>query len=388
MNGTTNAISLPNKIEEAPMDGKQYVRVNGTWKEIETKKEDNIKITAIYFDNRMEDPESKVIRIIDRGGIEAIRENSHRYTGEEDSYGIMQLKQLDDLDGTKYADGTTANLTTLGLDVWMKLPNFWYKSEAVLDGYKLYVAYGGKPDDTYKEWDGKELIGVYKAFVNSGLLYSVSGKSATGNVTKTNFKKYARLRGNKYSLVRWSHHSMMTMLFYIYYNTVNFKVVGAGDGNRTTGMTNSYGMQDSSNATASQPLNFWGLESWWNFLWEFMDDVEINSYYDLLLNYTWDSTTKTRTIGNFQPNDVWCIGIKWGEECDALLNNSYDMGASETTGVLAYHYNNPSIGDLCRSSTDGTNFRALANLGCVNKNGTHYNYGTRLAYRGEINIQL
>jgi hypothetical protein len=64
-----------------------------------------------------------ITRVVDNGGIEAIRANSHRYTGTFDSLtGVMTLKQLDDSDGTKYLDGSNANLTTLGTDVWMKLP--------------------------------------------------------------------------------------------------------------------------------------------------------------------------------------------------------------------------------------------------------------------------
>ena len=187
--------------------------------------------TTIRINQTIQDPATMITRIVDDGGIEKIRENSHRYTGTFNSAtNVMTLKQLDDNDGTKYADGSTANLTTLGTDVWMKLPQFYWKCEQYATNiWDFTVCFGAKPDDSYKEWDGKDLIGVYEAYsylsASTRMLYSVSGKTSTSNYSHMNFETYANNRGSGFSMVKWKHHCMMVMLFYAWYGNTNSQAV-------------------------------------------------------------------------------------------------------------------------------------------------------------------
>ena len=235
-----------------------------------------IKTTTIRIDQNISDPATMITRIEDNGGIEVIRYNSHRYVGTFDSTtNIMSLKQLHDYDGTRYTNGTIADITTLGNDVWMKLPQFWYKAEEYdTDVWDITFAYGGKPDSTFKEWDGKNLIGVYEAYVSSGLMYSVSGRTSTGYISKINSKDYSRNRGLGFTAIKWNQNCMMSFLFLGWYHyTSKANTIGSGSSSYSlsTGGTNDIGMKDT--AKSSDYTNFWGLENFWNCKTEWVDNI-------------------------------------------------------------------------------------------------------------------
>lgn len=222
------------------------------------------------------DPDTMIEVIKNDGGIEKIRENSHRYTGTYDtSNKRMRLKQLDDNDGTKYLDGSTATLTTTGTDVWMKLPKFYFKTWGVQNGtkgYDLYmsVSYGAKPDDTFYTWEGKSLIGVYKAYRLSRMAYSKSDVIPEVFEWESDIRESINNRNiSGLTTITWMEHCMLTRLFYLYYKTTNSrKILGNGRGYTSsvyyTGVNNAMGMRDtlaSVNGT-NAVINFWGLEDW------------------------------------------------------------------------------------------------------------------------------
>ena len=243
--------------------------------------------TVLIRQTTISDPDTMIETIVDEGGIEAIRANSHRYTGTY-SNNTMKLKQLDDNDGTKYLDGSAAKLTTIGTDVWMKLPQFWYKCWPAVTGANsntksdiyMSVAYGIKPDNTYEEWKGDRLYGVYKSYVSSYKSYSVSGKKPTAFSYKPVADAYVRY---SMSVMHFFDHCMLTRLFWIYYKTTNSnKIIGIGNysGTYTTGVTNSMGMRDTSKTVNGDTaiINFWGLEDYWRRnAYEYMQHVYISS---------------------------------------------------------------------------------------------------------------
>lgn len=237
-------------------------------------------ITKIRINNNVSDPASMITLIEDTGGIEKIRANSHRYTGQVVD-GVMQLKQLKDDDGTKWLDGTTATITTYGIDVWMKLPQFWFKvEEYYTDIYDISFSIS-KVDNTWKEWDGKDLIAVYISTLNNDKVYSISKNSPLQARDSTNIRNYVSNRGPGFKLLQWKHHCMMAMLFYAYYRNTDFTSKNlphyntSGEVYEIGGFSN-YGMRDSvyyetgsySNAngvkiyTGTAYDNFWGLEHW------------------------------------------------------------------------------------------------------------------------------
>lgn len=345
-----------------------------------------VKITKIRIDQTITDPEVMITRIIDLGGIEAIRANSHRYTGTF-ANGKMTLKQLDDANGTKYADGTTATLTKIGTDVWMKLPQFhWKCTEHATDVWDFEVVYGAKPDDTYKTWDGNDLIGAYEAYNSSSNLYSVSGQVSTGSVSQADFKTYARARGEGFTLVKWKHHCMMAMLYYTMYGHTNCQnKIGKGtsDYQKATGVTNSLGMTDTvaGGNGDSNSINFWGLENWWGNKYEWIDNVLV---YARAWKVAEDDGT-VRQAGTGGSSDDWTSKLLLGENIDLIPTAA---SGSETTGFCDYYYQSSSNSCVVRRS--GSHAYTLGGVAYVSasnaSSATSSSIGSRLAFRGECVI--
>lgn len=341
-----------------------------------------MKITTIRIDQTITDPASMITRIVDEGGIEAIRANSHRYVGYVED-GIMYLKQLDDLDSSYYIDGNTAKLDGLEGDVWMKLPQFWYKcSQFATDQWDFSVAYGGQPDSAYKEWDGKDLIGVYEAVSNGSELFSISNESSTGNVSQANFKTYARNRGTGFTLVKWKHHCMMAMLFYTQYGHTNSQEkigTGVSSYDKITGLTNYIGMTDTvaGGNGDSQSINFWGLENWWGNKYEWMDNILVNARSWVIT----EDDGSTRTAGTGGSTSGYITKMLFGENIDLIPTG---VGGSENTGFCDYYYQNSSNSRVVLRSCSYA--RTGGGVACVSAdNGSSHagsHHGSRLAFRG------
>lgn len=376
------------------MKGKTNALAEGTAK---------IKITTIRINQTITDPASMITRIVDEGGIEAIRANSHRYVGLFED-GVMKLMQLDDTDGTKFVDGTDATEYLSGtgpttyagseaggvsyaFDVWMKLPRFWWKcTQYATDQWDFSVAYGAQPDSSYKEWDGKDLIGVYEANAPGNGVYSISGAGSTGYKSQADFKTDARNRGTGFSLVKWKHHCMMAMLFYTQYGHTNCQAkIGAGTGSydKTTGATNSLGMTDTvaGGNGDSQSVNFWGLENWWGNKYEWMDNIVVNARSWVIT----EDDGSTRTAGTGDSTSGYITKMLFGENIDLIPTG---VGGSENTGFCDYYYQSSSDSRVVRRS--GSNADAFGGVAYVHAYGgssvTGSNYGSRLAFRGDYVI--
>ena len=293
------------------------------------------KRTKIRIDQTITDPEAMITRIVDLGGIEAIRANSHRYTGKF-ANNVMTLKQLDDNNSMVYADGTMADLTTIDTDVWMKLPQFhWKCTEYATDVWDFEVVYGAKPDATYKTWDGNDLIGVYEAYYSSNKIHSVSGVSSIGSVNQAGLKTCAQARGEGFSLVKWKHHCMMAMLYYTMYgNTDCQKKIGNGPSGieAYTGATDTLGMTDTGydNGTAHS-INFWGLENWWGNKYEWLDNVTVD---EMIWKVTEDDGT-VRQAGTGGSSGGYITKLLLGENIDLIPTA---VGSSSTGGFCDYYH--------------------------------------------------
>ena len=228
------------------------------------------KATANYItiDMTVTDPATMVTGDVNGEVIQWIKQNSHRVVGKKTAEGQMTVCRLMDTDGTKYHDGTDASADIKSNDVFMRLPKFYYHAEEIsTDVWKIGFA-KTQVDSTWKEWDGKNLIGVYEAYVSGSNLYSRSGVGSTGNVSQADFKQYASNRGTGYTLVKWKHHCIMAFLFYAWYGKTNSQAVcgsGTGSYGKSTGQTDALGMDDTvaGGNGDSGSINFWGLENWW-----------------------------------------------------------------------------------------------------------------------------
>lgn len=104
-------------------------------------------ITSVfYLDQTQSDPTKMISGKLgkdckpEENVVSWIRANSHRYVGTYNTLMGMTIRQLDDNDGTKYADnGEDASTDLTTKDVFMKMPEFWYRGEEIeTDKYKIY----------------------------------------------------------------------------------------------------------------------------------------------------------------------------------------------------------------------------------------------------------
>lgn len=219
-----------------------------------------------------------------------IRANSHRYVGNYDAERGMILRQLDDNNSELYADGSDASEDIKGInggDVFMKMPDFWFRGEnldSTNDKYNIHITKEEPTDGkTWVKWDSNTLIGVYKAVADldndtDGGLFSKSGVTPTVNVSQDNFKAKARNRSNgndHFMIVTYEAHQVMALLYILYYGNMNGQqVIGTGTDSypKVTGQTNIDGMNDTV-AENSRSINFWGLENWWGDIDECVDNI-------------------------------------------------------------------------------------------------------------------
>lgn len=351
---------------------------------------DNILISTIYIDQTITDPASMISGDINGAAIQAIRANSHRYLGKYTaSSGTMTICQLSDTDSTKFADGTTADLTGAQGDVFMRLPIFYTQAiELVEDLWQIKFAFGGRPEgDRWMQWGGNDLIGVYEAYHSSSKLYSRSGVTPSNNISQQNFKTYARNRGTGFTIVKHKHQNIMAFLFYAFYGNTNAQAIcGSGTSSypKTAGATNSLGMTDTTTANGnSMSINFWGLENWWGDLNEFEDNVIVNSN---TWNITEDDGT-TRQVTGFAANNTWYYPQKLviGDNLDTIMKPGSSSG-SATIGYCDGQYLSSADSRIVSRSLFSSEAQGGLVFVIVNDDSSKVdqNRGSRLAFTGNI----
>lgn len=341
-------------------------------------------ISYITINQTITNPASMIMGNINGTAIQWIRSNTHRVLGKYTAENTVSYCQLLDTDSTKYFDGTTAILTGDEGDVFVKLPTFYYKAtETSTDVWRIGFA-RSKPDDTWKTWDGNNLIGAYEAYNSSSKLYSRSGVTSTGSVSQANFKTYARARGTGYTLVKWKHHCMIAFLFYaLYGNTNSQKICGAGTSSnaKTTGGTNALGMEDTvaGGNGDSGSINFLGLENWWGNKYEFVDNVVVDAR---VWKVTEDDGT-VRQAGTGGSSSDYISKVLIGENLD-MIPTAVD--SDSTKGYCDYYYPSSNSSRVVARSGGGSGTGggvACAHAYFVSSSANSY-YGSRLAFRGTL----
>jgi hypothetical protein len=235
--------------------------------------------TTIKIDQSITDANGMVSVIFDDGGIEKIRENSHRYSCESIN-GKLYAKQIKD-DEFIHVDGSDIDISK---DIMMKLPRFYYKAYQLSDDdiqnniWYIDFIYGVLIENaTYMVWEGDEFIGVYEGYVIDDKLYSLTDVISSIGFTQGDGQMLARNRGNGYTLTTWKQHCIMAFLFLAWYKNTNSQLIcgyGLDNYEVTTGDSNLLLMEDTIyNPDINQSINFWGLERWWGGRYEWMDNV-------------------------------------------------------------------------------------------------------------------
>lgn len=300
----------------------------------------NLQPTSFIIDQRgnITDPsgmisdncvlENGVLRKIDGGTkgdsrentINWLREHTHAYLGKYDGFSTIKLKQLDDTDRTKFADGTSSvdyiSNDNGEYDVWLKFDSdIYYKSESWYaddsltkdDDYVLVTIAkqlpSGENEDDWQKFSQYNLIGVYQGFVKDNKLFSLSNKKQNLiNKNATNYKEYANSRGSyNFTTCTYQVYNLIALLCFGWYKTINISsICGNGTKNYTniynpklTGLTDSLAMTDTTTATGTgattpdtaqitqgygddiKSVNFWGLENIYGDFQEGMSDTYI-----------------------------------------------------------------------------------------------------------------
>lgn len=330
-----------------------------------------------------------MIKDISQGVVNGIRAASHLYVGTL-SNGTLVCKQVSDTDKTLYADGTSVTYDGTN-DLFMKLPQFWWKHEALdNDGdiVKFSFTMDNPNDNTWNEWQGNTFIGSYEAKIVDSALFSTTGGTPAKTVSYDDYKAYSRARGNGYSLVTYETHQIMALLGWGYIGSLDSQTyggVGTSTAGKTIGQCNSLGMSDTRDNSYNS-TNFWGLENWWGDLYEIMDNVGISSTTVSLYDY---SGSFVRTIANvyFSGSTNACVKkMIFGTYADLMIKES---GGTDFTKYYS-DMNRLASGTkpLARS---GWGLNASGGLAClytvVNSNtATHAYGGTRLQYKGSYQI--
>ena len=343
-----------------------------------------LKVSYITINQTITDPATMISGDVNGNEIQWIRNNTHRVLGKQTASGTVTYCRLMDTDGTKYYDGTTATLTGSEGDVFVKLPTFYYKAEETsTDVWQIGFA-RSKPDDTWKTWDGNDLIGAYEAYNSSSKLYSRSGVESTGHVSQANFKTYARARGTGYTLVKWKHHCMIAFLFYALYGNTNCQAIcGAGTASYTkqTGDTNALGMEDTvaGGNGDSGSINFLGLENWWGNKYERIDNVVVDAR---VWKVTEDDGT-VRQAGTGGSSSNYISKVLIGENLDMIPTVA---NGSSTEGYCDYYWQSSYSSRVVARSYYGSDTNGgVAFANAIDDSSYSYTYyGSRLAFRGNL----
>lgn len=342
---------------------------------------------VIYIDQTISDPASMITGDVRGDVIKWIRSNSHRYVAQSFSEGAgITLKQLDDSDSTKYADGTDASTDITAKDVFVKLPEFWYYGT---EGDQVEIHFTNvnpNDDETWAHWDEGTLIGAYEAYLNGTVFQSVSGVQSSGSFTNANARQYAKNKGTGYQIVDWQMHCVMGILFYAWYGNTNSQAIcGSGTDayNKITGQTNSLGMTDTTSVNGnSMSINFWGLENWWGNKYEWMEGLEATAI-DTEQVVAPDPTA-TRTL-SWSNSGGWATKLKFGKYCDLCHTQ---CSGSETSGYCDTNYGPYASGLVAvRSGYNSDSYGGVSYAG-ASSSALYANadYGARLCYRGPFTI--
>lgn len=368
-------------------DGMRYVtsdgQVYGVLKDPIPCDECIERVSYIILNQNLTDPSEMISGDVNGEAIQWIRNNSHRVLAKKTGEGVVAVCRLDDSNSNYFHDGASADLTGSQGDVFMRLPKFWYHAEETSpDIWK--IGFSNHQKDGWKEWNGNDLIGAYKAYYGTRL-ESKSGVTPSSDISQSNLKSYAQARGTGYSLVKFKHHSMLAFLFYAMYGNTNSQAIckdGTTRVGKTTGVaTDDLGMTDTLMGDNRVPgsINFWGLENWWGDIQEWIDNVSVN-------NSLWTITEDDGSTREVQAGGSggWISKIYVGENLDIV---PMAVEASNSNGFCDYYWQSSNNSIVLMRSAAGDDLAGGVAFVGANRDAsyTHQYCGSRLAFRGTIN---
>lgn len=203
--------------------------------------------------------------------IARIRAHSHIYVGRWDSTNQrLNVRQVSDSNKRKWTDDSDITIGTD--DVFMKLPEFWWKCEELQeDVYKVsFTMDSSYTDNTWNHWEGNSFIGVYgMGMVKTSNEDTEYRMASSWNIYSSAMTYIVKKYDNKSIFLTYEMYKMLVMLLYGWYGTTNVgDIVGNGYINSTYfsyGYCDTKGMTDTSIEEDGNdvPINTWGIEDLW-----------------------------------------------------------------------------------------------------------------------------
>lgn len=390
------------------------------------------KATTIRINQNISDPATMVLNPEDCGANNAedmtnviawIRKNSHCYLGKfyNETRG-MEIKKLYDGDRNYYDNNGekgqqavingTPDENGIIADVFMKLPEFYYKTvnetnDSGEDTGIVAISFAtGAIDDSYIRWDPNTLIGVYEgAIINDGTydrLYSISGVTPKNTYSQVNFKLAARRRNdmtsvtqsNRFSIVNYQTHVVMALLYYCYFggNTMNCQaLLGSGTSTypKTTGGTDGRCMSDTVAYYDGNigSINFWGLENWWGDLSEWVDDLVTANNTGLVNVLNYNGGVVRQVQSGYVGSSPKCVTkYIFGANADMLPESVQTGSDNWNLNFCDGSYVHPGSGFVALRSYNGSLAHGGVGYLSVNYSASATNgaIGSRLLYNGKI----
>lgn len=248
-----------------------------------------------------------------------IRQNTHAFVSRYIGFSGLRLKQLNDTNRKKFADGTSSVdyisnengeydvFLKFGSDIYYKTVPFTPQGQTTSDLDYVAVTIAkelpeGESETNWTKWSQYKLIGVYEACQINNKLHSLSGKRAVNNISQIDCINRAKVRGNNFTICDYDMTKLFAFLFYGYYRSLDCQqICGYGTTNlinsiyypKITGGTDELAMTDTDNITGNgadtpdidqikegigsdiKSVNFWGLENCWGDLYEWISNVKI-----------------------------------------------------------------------------------------------------------------
>lgn len=407
--GDLSMYSLPAKVNEAPNDGKMYIRKNKQWIEAD------IESTMTYW---YENNENQSTTVLNTGGnrnvIESLKSKFKRCIAKPYGEDAALISFCNETNSNVWPDGSQVEIDGGRKENRMTyFPKYYHKTVEMSSGvWRTYIS-EMRLDDDYIE-EPEMLLSTFEAFNNNGVLCSESGVTSTASQTIETFFTQAKANGSLWGIGDYRSHATIARMFCAYYGNTNISTSNSSipcsggtkrwDGGKTGGtlsLGNVDGKVPVNGDTGYYSTNFLGLEDCYYSKWEFVQGVNVISgkwvVYDGGLFLDKDvadletaGATNIRIAGNAVYNAStngggWTKKISHGRYGDVVPT---EIGGSDSTYYADHYWYNTGNRIVLRSgfSNDGSHCGVF--LAYTNYLSSTFveNVGSRLAFYGKIMV--
>ena len=324
--------------------------ISGSFKRKARKASANI--ATIQFNTLATTPETFVTGDINQGAIAEILAKMRRCMGKYTGDGEMTICYLRNDNSNYYHDGSASVLTGEQGDVFVYLPEFWYKIVTGLNSTQISFAHT-QVDSAWR----KSPAGLVGAFVMGQFVYTDSdgttrtaqcGSSAVAVGALYNGGSHASMdlmfvraaeRGAGYRPTDYEMHSAIVYLFYAKYGTCDAEpIFGKGIEGLSVGLTAGYGNADvAADRENNMPSSFCGIEGVNSSRMEALSGISATTY-----GITIDCADGgQRTIPLPAVGSGYLLnlqGIAFGNYLDAMPTGFIDSSEVDDTGLFNDSY--------------------------------------------------